>query len=133
MTPCMDVYKEKIQSDGSLDNLKLIVVVIRDLKNKELVQETLSPTASMGTLKYLMIDSDKHKAIVSQLDFIGAFLQAKVMNRVFLKLDSRYVDYFLDYSNYFGRAFRLFMSLQQAAIKLKSRLETVVWQPYSVR
>ena len=27
MTPCMDVYKSKIQSDGSLDKLKLRIVV----------------------------------------------------------------------------------------------------------
>ena len=34
----------------------------------------------------------KHKARVHQLDFIGAFFQAKVKNRVFVKLDSRYAD-----------------------------------------
>ena len=42
-----------------------------------------------------------------QLYFIGAFRQAKVKNRVFVKLDSRYADYFSEYSNYFGRAFIL--------------------------
>ena len=31
LTPCMDVYKAKIQSNGSLDNLKLIIVVRGDL------------------------------------------------------------------------------------------------------
>ena len=31
VTPCMDVYKSKIQSDGSLDNLKLRTVVRGDL------------------------------------------------------------------------------------------------------
>ena len=34
VTPCMDVYKAKIQSDGSLDKLKLIIVVRGDLQNK---------------------------------------------------------------------------------------------------
>ena len=34
VTLCMDVYKAKIQSDGSLDNIKLIIVVIVDLQNK---------------------------------------------------------------------------------------------------
>ena len=51
VTPCMDVYKAKIQSDGSLDKLKLIIVVRGDLKNKEMVGETWSPTAYMRTLK----------------------------------------------------------------------------------
>ena len=33
-----------------------------------------------------------------------AFLQGEVKNRVFVKLESRYVDYFLEYSKYFGRS-----------------------------
>ena len=40
MTPCMDVYKAKIQSDGSLDKLKLMILVRGDLHNKELVEDT---------------------------------------------------------------------------------------------
>ena len=51
VTPCMDVYKEKIQSDGSLYNIKLIIVIIRELQNKELVVYTWSQTASMRNLK----------------------------------------------------------------------------------
>ena len=74
VTPCMDVYKAKIQSDGSLDNLKLRIVVRGDLKNKEMVGDTWSPTASMRTLKYFLSDATRHKARVHQLDFIGAFL-----------------------------------------------------------
>ena len=48
----------------------------------------------MRNLKYLLADSSKQKARVHQLDFIGEFLQAKVKNRVSVKLDSRYLDYF---------------------------------------
>ena len=51
MTPCMDVYKYKIQYDGSLDKIKLRIVVRADLKNKELVGDNWSPTASTRTLK----------------------------------------------------------------------------------
>ena len=53
----------------------------------------------MRTLKYFLEDATKHKARVHQLDFIGAFLQAKVKNRVIVNLDSRYADYFPEYSN----------------------------------
>ena len=86
VTPCMDVYKAKIQSDGSLDKLKLKIVVRGDSQNKEMVGDTWSPTASMRTVKYFLADSAKHKARVHQLDFIGTFLQAKVKNIVFVKL-----------------------------------------------
>ena len=34
VTSCMDVYKEKIQSDGSIDKLKLRILVGVDLYNK---------------------------------------------------------------------------------------------------
>ena len=61
VTPCMDVYKTKIQSDGSLDKLKLRIVVRGYLQNKELVGYTWSPTASMKTLKYFLADATKIK------------------------------------------------------------------------
>ena len=72
-----------------------------DLQNKGLFGDTWSPTALMRTLKYFLADVTKHKAIGHQLDFIGALLQAKVKNRVFVKLESRYADYSPEYSNYF--------------------------------
>ena len=65
-----------------------------DLQNKELFGDTWSPTASMMTLRYFFTDVVNHKAGVHQLDFIESLLQAKVKNRVFVKLDSRYADYF---------------------------------------
>ena len=94
MTPCLDVYKAKIQYDGSLDKLKLIILVRGDMNNKELVVDTLSPTDSMRTLKYLLADDVKYKARLYQLNFVGSLLQAKVKNRIFMKVDSRYADYF---------------------------------------
>ena len=72
----MDVYKDKIQSDGSLDKLKLRIVVIGYFQNKEMFGDTWSSTASMRTLEYFLVDSTKHKARVHQLYSIGAFFQA---------------------------------------------------------
>ena len=107
----MDIYKAKIQSDESLDKLKLIIVVRGDMHNKELVVYTWSPKASMRTLKYFFSDVTKHKARVNQLDFIGVFLEAKLKDRVFVKLDSRYTYYFPEYLKYFERALRLLKSV----------------------
>ena len=76
-----------------------------------MVGDTWSPTASMRTLKYFLSDAAKHRTRVHQLYFIGEFLQAKVKNRVFVKLDIRYTDYFPGYSHYFGRALRLLNSM----------------------
>ena len=85
------------------------IVVRGDMRNKELVRDTWSPTASTRTLKYFLEDATKHKARVHQIYFIGAFLQTKVKKRVFVKLDSKYKDYFPEYIKYFGRALRLLM------------------------
>ena len=107
----MDVYKAKIQSDGSLDKLKLRIVVSGDFQNTEMVEDTWSPTSSMRTLKYFLADEAKHKARVNKIYFIGAFLQAKVKNRIFVKLDMRYADYFPEYAQYFGRSLILLKSM----------------------
>ena len=40
VTPCIDVYKENIQSYGSIDNLKLGIVVRGYLHNKEIIGDT---------------------------------------------------------------------------------------------
>ena len=58
-----------------------------------------------------MEDVAKHKAGVHQLDFIGAFLQTKVKNRVFVNLDSRYADYFPKVPNYSERALIILKSM----------------------
>ena len=107
----MDMYKAKIQSDESLDKLKLIIVVRGDLQNKELVGDNWSPTAPMRNLKYFLSYATKHKARVHRLYFIGAFLQAKSKNRVLVNLDIRYTDYFPEYAKYFRRALILFNSM----------------------
>ena len=96
---------------GSLDKLKLRIVVRGYLQNKEMVGDTWSPTASMRTLKYLLADAAKHKARVHQIGFIGAFLKAKVKNRLFVKLDMKYADYFPEYAQYFGRSLKILKSM----------------------
>ena len=55
----------------------------------------------MRTLRYLFTYAINHRERVYQLDFIGEFLQAKFKDRVFMKLDIRYADYFTEYSSFF--------------------------------
>ena len=61
-TTCMDVYKANIQSDGTIDKLKLRIVVIGDFQNKDVMGDTWSPTASLRTVKYFLADAARHKA-----------------------------------------------------------------------
>ena len=76
-----------------------------------MVGDTWSPTSSMRTLEYFLADTAKHKSRVHQLDFIGALLQDKVKNRVFVKLNTKYADYFPEFAKYFGRALKLLKSM----------------------
>ena len=57
----MDVYKAKIQPDGNLDKLQLVIVVRGDLQNKDMIGDTWSPTASIRTLKYFLADASNMK------------------------------------------------------------------------
>ena len=54
-----DFYKENIQPDGSLDKLKLRIVVRGDLQNKNVILDNWSPTSSMITLKYFLEDASQ--------------------------------------------------------------------------
>ena len=71
VTPCMDFYKEKLKSDGSLAKFKLIILVRGAFQSKEMIGDTWSTTASMRTIKNLLEYAPKNKAKVHQLDFIG--------------------------------------------------------------
>ena len=57
----MGVYKSKVQYDVSLDKLKLIIVVRRDLQEKEIIGDTWYPTESMRNIKYFLADDYKQK------------------------------------------------------------------------
>ena len=61
MTPCINVYKANVQFDGSIEKLKLRIVVRGDLNNKEMIVDTWDPTGSIITLKYFLADDSKHK------------------------------------------------------------------------
>ena len=86
----MDVHKEKIQSDGSIYRLELIIVVRGDLQNKEIIGDTWYITASTRNLKYFLEYEYNNKSRVQKLYFVGEFLHANVKHRFCVKLDSRY-------------------------------------------
>ena len=90
VTPYMYVYKENIQSDGSIDKLKLRISVRGDLQNEEMIGDTWDPTVSKRTIHYFLADAAKHKPRLHQLYFIESFLQSNFKHRFFVDLDSRY-------------------------------------------
>ena len=84
VTPFMDFYKENIQSYGSLDKLKLRILVRGDFQNKDIIGYTWYPTSSMSTLNYFLEYASRNKVRVHQLNFIGEFIQANVKHIFFV-------------------------------------------------
>ena len=78
MTPCIDVYKENIISDGSLEKLKVIIVVRGNIKNKDLIRNTLSPTSSIRSLKHFLSYDVKNNARVHQMDLLDHSYRPKL-------------------------------------------------------
>jgi hypothetical protein len=56
----------------------------------DLLEDKWSPTASFRALKMFLAHAARLKVRVKQLDFIGAFLQANVRSRVFIKFPTIY-------------------------------------------
>ncbi|MGH3056190.1 MAG: reverse transcriptase domain-containing protein, partial [Gaiellaceae bacterium] len=109
--PCMDTYRAKLKSDGSLDKLKVRIVVRGDLQKNQIHENTWSPTASVTLLKVFLAHAARIRCRVKQLDFIGAFLQANVRERIFVKLPAKYGELFPEYNKYCGRPLRLNKSM----------------------
>jgi len=73
-----EIFKVKINNEGSLDKLTTRIVVRGDLQSG-VVEDKWSPTASFRFLKMFLEHASRLKARVKQFDFIGAFLQATLV------------------------------------------------------
>jgi hypothetical protein len=110
-TPVMETFKVKVKSNGSLDKLKMQVVVCGDLQDKNITEDKWPPTASFRSLKMFLAHASRMKARVKQLDFVGAFLQAKMRTLMFITIPKIYGILFPEYSEYCGTPVRLAMSM----------------------
>jgi hypothetical protein len=110
-TPVREIFKVKIQSNSSLDKLKTRIVVRGDLQDKSISEDKWSPTASFRSLKMFLAHASCLKVRVRQLDFIGAFLQAKMQTRMFVTIPQIYGILFPEYAEFWGTLVRLLMSM----------------------
>ena len=105
--PTKPVYKAKLNADGSLNKLKTRIVVRGDLQKLRPGENTWSPTASMRLLKTFVASATQEGKEIKQVDFIAAFIQARVRERVFVKLSEDLAAACPEYSHMFGRPLRL--------------------------
>jgi hypothetical protein len=100
-----------VKSDGSLDKLKTRLVVRGDLQDKNITEDKWSPRASFRSLKMFLGHASRLKARVKQLDFVGAFLQAKMQTRMFVTIPKIFGIFFPEYAWFTGKPVRLVMSM----------------------
>jgi len=65
-------------------------------------EDTWSPCASSRGVKMLIADICKARRIIKGADFIGAYLQAKIVGRHFIILPKELAEFFPQYAKYFG-------------------------------
>ena len=105
--PIKTCYKAKLNADGSLNKLKSRIVVRGDLQKLRPGEDTWSPTASMRLLKTFVAAATQEGKEIKQVDFIAAFIQAKVRERVFVKLSEDLATICPQYAHLIGRPLRL--------------------------
>jgi len=106
-TPIMDLNVVKLRSDGTLDKLKNRLVVRGDMQ-KNLDEDKWSPTASFRALKLFLAHAARLKV---RVDFVGAFLQAKVRSRIFVTIPAIYGSIFPEFKQYCGTPLRLLKAM----------------------
>jgi hypothetical protein len=105
-----EIFKVKINNEGSLDKLTTRIVVRGDLQSG-VVEDKWSPTASFRSLKMFLAHASRLKARVKQLDFIGAFLQANTRSRIFVTIPAIIGNLFPEFKDYCGKPVRLAKSM----------------------
>ena len=96
----METNKIKLNKDRMLDKLKTHLCVRGDIQQKKCsdMEDSHSPAAAFRMLKLFLPHAAAKKARVYQGDVIGAFLQAKMRSRVFVKLHKIYGELFTEFA-----------------------------------
>jgi hypothetical protein len=115
-TRVMEIFKVKVKRDGSLDKLKTWLVVRGDLQDKNITEDKWSPTASFQSIKMFLAHASWLKTHVKQLDFVGAFLQAKMRTRMFVTIPKIFGILFPEYAWCTGKPVRLVMAMYSTTL-----------------
>ena len=85
VVPVMEVYRCKLDQDGMVDKLKCRIVFRGDLYDPADPQDSWNPHASFLALKIFLAECARLGIFPSQIDFVLAYLQANMRERVFIK------------------------------------------------
>ena len=121
VVPSIIVFKAKITSRGFLDKLKARCVARGDLQHTSDDPDVLwYPCVFAWTFKLFVAEAVRHNRPINQLDFIGAFCQALVKERLFLQFPQEYAELVPEYAEYFQKPQLLAKSIYGLNIAAKA-------------
>ena len=96
ITPVMDLYKCKLDKDGMIDKLKCRMVFRGDLYDPLQPEDSWNPFASYQALRLYLALCARYKMFPAQTDWVQAYLQCKMKERVFIQFPARWAEYLPD-------------------------------------
>ena len=93
-----DIKQQNAENNSETSKINTIPIEI-----PQPFEDTWSPCASSREVKLLLSTICASHCTLKSADFIGAYLQAKVIGRHFIRLPLEYAYYFPEYAKYFGK------------------------------
>ena len=103
VVPTTDLFRAKLKSDGTIDKLKVRIAARGDLDKGSVTENNWAPLASLRLVKIFLADAARDGNRIFQIDFVAAFLQARVDRRIFVKMPASWGKVLPKFSPYFGR------------------------------
>ena len=112
VVPVMEVYRCKLDQNGMVDKLKCRIVFRGDLYQPAEPQDSWNPHASFLALKVFLALNTYFGIYPVQIDFLLAYLQANMRERVFIRFQENFKQYLPEHLHkWIGRPLLLLKAL----------------------
>ena len=122
------VFKVKAKEDGSIDKFKARLVVKGfSLRPGIDYDETFSPVAHLSSVRLIFAIAAQHRLKLRQLDIIGAFLQADLIEEIYMKQPDGFVS---EENNLVCRLKKSLYGLKAGRARVERRNQQIpLWRP----
>jgi Reverse transcriptase (RNA-dependent DNA polymerase) len=93
VVPVREIFKCKLNAFGAVDKLKCRIVFRGDLYDPKDDLDSWNPHASWPSLRLFLALCAKYRMFPSQSDFVAAYLQVSMKERVFVKFPAYWADH----------------------------------------
>jgi len=95
------IKKKYLKSDGNIDKLKVRIAIRGDLDDSP-DDDNSAPLATFRVLKMYLAEAARRRRRVQQADYVGAYLQAYMKRRVFVRLPAEWAEHFPEFAEWLG-------------------------------